>query len=99
MGNEAAEKTEEATERRKRKERERGNVSKSQDMDAALIMVCACALLAVFARHMGQTILQMMRETFSHLNPYIDPNNILGIMMPLSDFICKAFLMSQIRTA
>ena len=82
MGNEAAEKTEEATERRKRKERERGNVSKSQDMDAALIMVCACALLAVFARHMGQTILQMMRETFSHLNPYIDPNNILGIMMP-----------------
>ncbi len=82
MGNEAAEKTEEATERRKRKERERGNVSKSQDMDAALIMVCACALLAVFAKHMGQTILQMMRETFSHLNPYIDPNNILGIMLP-----------------
>ena len=82
MGNEAAERTEEATERRRRKERERGNVAKSQDMNSALIIVCACALLAVFAKHMGQTILQMMRETFSHLNPYIDPNNVLGILLP-----------------
>ena len=82
MGNDAAERTEEATERRKQKERERGNVSKSQDMDSALIIICACALLAVFAKHMGQTILQMMRETFSHLNPYIDPQNVLGIMLP-----------------
>ena len=82
MGNDAAERTEEATERRRRKERERGNISKSQDMDSALIIVCACALLAVFAKHMGQTILQMMRETFSHLNPYIEPNNILGVMLP-----------------
>ena len=82
MGNEAAERTEEATERRRRKERERGNISKSQDMNSALIIICAVALLALFARHMGHTILQMMRETFSHLNPYIDPNNVLGIMLP-----------------
>ncbi|MBR6126423.1 flagellar biosynthesis protein FlhB [bacterium] len=82
MGNEAAERTEEATQRRRQKERERGNISKSQDMNSALIMICAVALLALFAKHMGHTILQMMRETFSHLNPYIDPNNILGIMLP-----------------
>ena len=33
MGNEAAERTEEATPRRRQKEREKGNVSKSRDMD------------------------------------------------------------------
>ena len=34
MGNEAAERTEEATARRRQKERDRGNVSKSKDMEA-----------------------------------------------------------------
>ena len=43
MGNEAAEKTEEATTRRRTKERERGNVSKSRDMDAALVMIAGFA--------------------------------------------------------
>ena len=32
MGNEAAERTEEATPRRRQKEREKGNVAKSRDM-------------------------------------------------------------------
>lgn len=82
MGNESAERTEEATERRKRKERERGNVSKSQDMNSALIMVCAVSLLAVFSKHMGETILQMMRDTFSHINADIDPGNLYEAMLP-----------------
>ena len=56
MGNEAAERTEEATQRRRQKEREKGNVSKSRDMDPALVMVASVALLAVFARFMGEAI-------------------------------------------
>ena len=64
MGNEAAEKTEEATTRRRTKERERGNVAKSRDMDAALVMVAGIALLGVFAKNMIDTIQNMMRETF-----------------------------------
>ena len=45
MGNDAAEKTEQATPRRRDKEREKGNVSRSLDMDAALVMVAGIALL------------------------------------------------------
>jgi len=56
MGNEAAEKTEEATSRRRTKERERGNISKSKDMESALVMVAGVALLAVFATQLGYTL-------------------------------------------
>ncbi len=83
MSNESAERTEEATPRRRNKERERGNISKSKDMDSALVMVSAIALLAVLSKHMGESILDMMRETFSGFKPYeIDTGNIMGIMMP-----------------
>lgn len=82
MGNDAAERTEEATQRRRQKEREKGNVSKSKDMDSALVMVAGIALLAVFSKLMSETILNMMRETFGHLNPYLDPDNVMGILLP-----------------
>ena len=84
MGNEAAERTEDATPRRRQKERDKGNVSKSRDMDAALVMVAGVALFGVFAKFMGEIILNMMKETFSHLNNAadLDPNNILGILLP-----------------
>lgn len=83
MGNEAAERTEEATERRRRKERDKGNVSKSRDMDAALVMVVGIGLLTIFGKKMFQTILDMMRDTFSNLNvDSIDTTNILGILLP-----------------
>lgn len=83
MGNEAAEKTEEATSRRRQKERERGNVAKSKDMESALVMVAGIGLLAVFAKHMYSTIQSMMYETFSNLNPAsIDITSIVGIMYP-----------------
>lgn len=83
MGNEAAEKTEEATSRRRTKERERGNVSKSRDMDSALVMIAGIALLGVFAKNMGQNIMNMMRETFSHLNPAgFEVDNVLGFLLP-----------------
>ena len=84
MGNEAAERTEDATPRKRQKEREKGNVAKSRDMDAALVMVAGIALLALFAKIMGENILNMMRDTFSHLYNAvnIDTSNVLGILMP-----------------
>ena len=82
MGNDAAEKTEEATARRRQKERERGNVSKSRDFDSALVMAAGIGLFAILGKSMFQRILDMMRETFSHLNPNIDPNNFMGILYP-----------------
>ena len=69
MGNDAAEKTEEATTRRRTKERERGNVAKSKDMESAMVMIGGIALLGVFAKHMYNNIQNMMRDTFTNLNP------------------------------
>jgi flagellar biosynthetic protein FlhB len=79
----AAEKTEEATYRRRQKERERGNVSKSKDFESALVMAGAIGLLAILAKYMLTTIQSMMRDTFSNLNPAgIDVSNISGLMDP-----------------
>lgn len=81
MGNEAAEKTEEATARRRQKERERGNVSKSKDFEAALVMAGAIGLLAILAKYMYSTMLNMMRDTFANLE-YFDASNAIGMMYP-----------------
>lgn len=88
MGNDAAEKTEEATSRRRSKERERGNVSKSRDLDAALVMVAGIALLGVFSGSMYNNIIGMMRETFSHLDyGNLDTSNIMGLLLPYFKYL------------
>ena len=88
MSNEAAERTEDATPRRRNKEREKGNVSKSRDLDAALVLTASIALLAVLGKNMFQTILNMMRETFSTLKPSeIDVTNILGLLLPYFNYL------------
>lgn len=88
MGNEAAEKTEEATSRRRQKERERGNVAKSKDMESAMVMVGGIALLGVFFKHMYDQIISMMKETFSNLNPdSIDITSIIGILYPYFKYL------------
>ena len=93
MGNDAAEKTEEATSRRRTKERERGNVSKSKDMESALVMVAGIALLALFAKGMMRNIQDMMRETFSHLSPAgIDVSNIMGLLLPYFYYLAVTVL-------
>ncbi len=83
MANDGAEKTEEATTRRRSKEREKGNVSHSKDMEAALVMIAGMALLFLFSKHMYSSIVTMMRDTFGHLNPSaIDTSDILSILLP-----------------
>ena len=88
MGNEAAEKTEEATSRRRSKERERGNIAKSKDLEAALVMVSGIALLAVLSKYMYDKIISMMQETFTHLNPNsLDITSIIGILYPYFKYL------------
>lgn len=88
MGNEAAEKTEEATSRRRSKERERGNVSKSKDMESAMVMISGIALLAILSRHMYSTITTMLKDTFNNLNYVnIDASNISGLMYPYFKYL------------
>lgn len=93
MANDGAERTEEATARRRSKEREKGNVSKSRDMDSALVMIAGIALLGLFAKYMGQTILSMMRDTFTNLYlTDIDVNNLLGILLPYFNYLGRIVL-------
>ena len=88
MGNDAAEKTEEATTRRRTKERERGNVSKSRDLDSALVMVASIALLGVLGSGMLNTMQGMMKETFSNLNyAGMDVTNIMGVLLPYFKYL------------
>lgn len=83
MGNDAAERTEEATERRRKKERDKGNVAKSKDFDSALVMAGGIALFAILGKFMFKNIITMMHDTFSNLNlPDADVTNILGFLMP-----------------
>ncbi len=93
MGNEGAEKTEEATPRRRRKERERGNVAKSRDMDAALVMTAGIALLAVLGKNMYQTMLNMLRNTFTNLHvELVDSNNVMGVLVPYFQYLAYIVL-------
>ena len=83
MSNDAAEKTEEATTRRRTKERERGNVAKSKDMESALVMIGGIAILIVLAKYMFSNIMSMLRDTFENLNPAtIDTSSIVGLLYP-----------------
>lgn len=83
MSNSAAEKTEEATPRRKQKERDKGNISKSQDLNAALIVTVGIAILGMFSSHILSIIQTMLRDTFTHLNPAdISKDDILLVLMP-----------------
>ena len=93
MGNDAAEKTEEATSRRRAKERERGNVSKSKDLDSALVMIVGIALLAVLANSMSGNIQGMMKLTFSNLHySNIDVSNVMGIILPYFKYLGQIVL-------
>ncbi len=88
MSNDAAEKTEEATTRRRTKERERGNVAKSKDMESALVMIGGVALLIVLAKYMFANIQTMLRDTFENLNPAsIDTSDIVGLLYPYFKYL------------
>ena len=88
MGNEAAEKTEEATTRRRTKERERGNVAKSKDMESAMVLIGGIALLGVFAKYMYTNIQSMLYDTFTNLNPNsLDTSSIVGLLYPYFKYL------------
>lgn len=84
MGNEsAAEKTESATPRRREKERERGNISKSKDLASALVITVSVGLLAVMGKYMLDKLLDLLRFTFTNINPQtICTDNVMGLLAP-----------------
>ena len=69
MGNEGAERTEEATPRRRNKEREKGNVSRSKDLESAIAVTLGIALIAIFSGFAFNKIKEILIYTLSNLNP------------------------------
>ena len=93
MGNEGAERTEEATPRKRQKEREKGNVAKSRDMDAALVMTAGIALLAVLGKHMYQTMITMLKNTFTNLQlELVSSHNVMGVLLPYFQYLAHIVL-------
>ncbi len=93
MSNPAAEKTEDATPRRKQKEREKGNISKSQDLNAALIVTVGIGILGAFSPKILSTIQTMLYYTFTHLNPKdISENDILLVLIPFVTALAQILL-------
>ncbi len=83
MSDSAAEKTEQATPKRRQKERDEGHISKSQDLSAAIMVTIGLALLGAFASYFINKITGMMRFTFSELKPsYLNNNDIFALFVP-----------------
>lgn len=83
MGNPGAERSEEATTRRREKEREKGNISKSSDLSAAVMVTVGIVILSMFSGQILSLIQTMLTDTFTHLNPKeINTDDILSILMP-----------------
>lgn len=81
MGNEGAEKTERATDKRREKERGKGNIPKSQDLNSALMITAGVAMLSIFSASILSNLKTLLAYTFTHLNPdEISTQNILLIL-------------------
>lgn len=93
MSDPAAERSEEATGRRKSKEREKGNIPKSQDLDSAIMLTVGMCILFVLAPYLLQTIQTLLTETFIHLNPKeISSDDIFLILMPFAKALANILL-------
>lgn len=83
MSNQAAERTEPATGRRRQKERQKGNVSKSQDLTSAIMITAGVTLLVAFSKYILEQLKMIFYETFTHLNPKtISTDDILLVILP-----------------
>ena len=83
MGNEANEKTESATPRRRSKERDKGHIAKSQDFTSAFVLTSGVALLFVMNNRMLEKIKVMLIDSFNSINPgNIPENDFIAIFTP-----------------
>ncbi len=83
MGNEANEKTESATPRRRNEERNKGHIAKSQDFTSAFVLTSGVALLFIMNKGLLDKLRVMLVGTFTSLNPNnISDNDFTVIFMP-----------------
>ncbi len=78
-----AEKTEEATPKRREDERKKGNIAKSQDMTASMTVTSGVALLLVLAPMIMEKLKVLLFYTLTHVKPSdIDINDIEALLRP-----------------
>jgi len=83
MGNEANEKTESATPKRRGQERDKGHIAKSQDFTSALVLTSGIALLFMMNEDMMDKMQTMMISVFSELRPdTISSDDFNAIIVP-----------------
>ena len=83
MGNEANEKTERATPRRRSQERNKGHIAKSQDFTSSLVLTSGIALLFIMGSGMLEKMRVMLINAFTSLNPAtISDNDFAVIFIP-----------------
>ena len=94
MANEQADKTEEATPRRKEKERDKGHISKSQDLTSAPVLTSGLGLMAAMGGKMLEKIRTMLQVTLGNLHPdRISDNDFFAIIAPFFYNLCDIILL------
>lgn len=105
MANDGADRTEEATPRRRNKEREKGNIAKSKDLMSGVTITIGIVMLGAFASWMTSRMQVAMYHSFTNLNPKsYDPDELIGTLAPymkltaeaVLPFMCSIFLLTII---
>ena len=105
MANDGADRTEEATPRRRSKEREKGNVAKSKDLMYSITFTIAIVMLGVLSGWIMNRMKVALYYSFTNLNPKsIDINEFMGLLAPyvklmaqaLLPFMCTIFILTAV---
>ncbi len=88
----AAEKTEEATPRRREKAREEGQIAKSQDLNSALVLSANLAIFFTLAPMIVEQMINILKYALSNLQPDKIDSSILYIIAPYANAICWSLL-------
>ena len=94
MAHDQADRTEEATPRRREKERDRGHISKSHDLSSALVLTGGLGLIYAMGDGMLEKMSAMLSLTLNNLNPdNISDNDFILIMSPYFSNLCDIVLL------
>jgi flagellar biosynthetic protein FlhB len=87
-----AERTEEATPRRREKAREEGQISKSQDLNSALILSVNLWLIFTLAPFISTGFIAAFKQTFENLHPDRIDDSVLSILAPYAKSVGMVLL-------
>lgn len=105
MANDGAERTEEATPRRREKERKKGNIAKSKDLMSAITVTIGIVMLFALSGWMMNRMMIAMHFSFTNLNPKsYDKSEFIGTCTPyvrilaetVLPFFCSIFILTAL---